>query len=305
MITLPHPVHVPTHPNRKLGLVPPKNGGIHRISFDHMKMHLGINVPQNPVAFDFLSDFPADSGALANDRFGCCAFAGLYHGDQVAVFAIKKKLISATSLTPLTLLFYERVGGFDPNAQLAPDGTNPTDQGGNPVDIEKALLATPLPLPVDPALDASETEDDFFFNFTIDPSNLADMAYVGSECYGLGIGVIMSDAIMRPDGSVANPFPVGGNMLGGHFMWCATRRPDGTWRGISWGTQYDYSPEFMTVFNGQDLTAGNLMTATGYIHSVMFESGQTVMGQTKDQIRAYLDKVATEVTQSTPSGDGS
>ena len=303
VITLPHPVHVPTHPSHKLGLIPPKGGATHRISFDHMKMHLSIDVPQEPVTFDFLSDFPEDCGTLGNDQWGCCAFAGPYHGDQVAVWAIRKKLISATSLTPLTILFYEKVGGFNPMAQPGPDGTNPTDQGGNPVDIEKALLSRPLPLPVDPALDPGETEDEFFFNFTINPSNLADMAYVGSECYGLGVGVIMSDAVMRPDGSVANPFPRGGNPLGGHFMWCAARHADGTWGGISWGTKYGYSPEFMTLFNGQDMTAGNLMTATGYIHSVMFEGGKTVMGQTKDQIRAYLDRVATEVTPNTPSGD--
>jgi hypothetical protein len=299
MIDLPHPIHVPGHPTRKLGLILPMVAPKAKISFAHMKEALGISVPAHPVPFDFLSAFPADSGALLNDTLGCCAFAGIYHGIQVAVFDIRKKLVSATSLTPLVLDFYEKCGGYDPNAQLNADGTNPTDGGGNPIDIEKWLLDNPLPLPRDPALDSDEEDDDFFFTFDIDPSNLADMAYVGSECYGVGIGVIVTDAIMLPDGSIANPFPAGGNPLGGHFMWCAQRKADGLWGGISWGKKYEYSVKFMTPFNGQDMSDGNLMMVTGYIHSVMFEGGKTVMGMNKDQLRAYLDEYASEVTEQT------
>ena len=101
MITMPYPVHVPTHPRHKLGLQTPMQAPL--MSFSHMKDHMGIAAPPHPVTFDFLSKFPADCGVLLNDTLGDCAFAGPYHGIQVAEFAIKQKLINPNSLTPLVL----------------------------------------------------------------------------------------------------------------------------------------------------------------------------------------------------------
>lgn len=273
----PHAISVPTHPGRRLGRI--RNAPTNALpDFHHIKAHFGIS--PEPVCFDYSVGFPDVSGALFNDAVGNCAFAGHYHRLQVIVQLLTGQFIEGDALKDLALRFYEEAGGYNPMAPLGPDGQNPTDCGGDMEQIALFLMDTGLMLP-------DGTRDKFTACFSVDPHNEADMAWCAAECAGIGLGVVMTDAVMPPDGSdPPKVWPGGGNPLGGHFMYSFARSADGLWTADSWGSLYKLSPDFMRK---------NVDQAVAYVSADSLKDGRTVMGLSLEDWQGVVTRHADRI----------
>lgn len=78
-----------------------------------------------------------DFGMLANDKHGDCTIAGCGHILQIATLNTWGQ-VQVTDAE--TLDYYAKWCGYDPTKEQ-PDGTNPTDQGGNEIDVLNHWLA--------------------------------------------------------------------------------------------------------------------------------------------------------------------
>ena len=171
--------------------------------------------------------------------------------------------LEGDALKDLALRFYEEAGGFDPT-QTDAQGNNPTDQGGDMEAIALFLMRTGLMKP-------DGTRDRYVAAFNVDPQNELDIAFCAQECMGIGLGIVMTDAVMPPDGS--DPAPVwhaGGRQLGGHFVYAFARSAAGLWTIDSWGSLYELAPDFM---------AGNVDQVIAYVSADALKDGKTVMGR--------------------------
>ena len=74
----------------------------------------------------------APLGMLLNDTVGNCAIAGPLHQEMIWN---KANGVIWTATDAMALAGYEAVGGYNPNAAPNPDGSNPTDNGCNMLDV--------------------------------------------------------------------------------------------------------------------------------------------------------------------------
>ncbi len=267
---IPHTTLVPSHPNHRLGLHLPPDRKPVLPHFTDLKARYGIETAL--CTFDYLSDFPAQSGALGNDRVGNCAFAGIYHRLQVVTWALFRIFLTPDQLQPLAYAFYETFG-YDPS-QTDAQGNNPTDTGGNMDQIAEFLINGGLEL-------VDGTRDKFLAAFEVDPQNDADLSFCGKECLGIGFGVVVTDTVMPADGSapptVWTSRP-GEKQLGGHFTFQGSRTVAGDWGFISWGLKYLSDPSFNT----------NRVQAVAYVSADALKNGQTVCGLNEQQWLAEM-----------------
>ena len=183
---------VASHPHLRLG----RRKRDPNRRFPHMRdimAESGFKLPAEPVTFDYTKGFPADSNVLANDRVGCCTGSAKGHRLQAIEVLLAQPLTDPDILTKLVLQFYAESTGYDPS-QTQPDGSNPTDQGGDMQVIAKFLLDTGFPMP-------DGSRDKFVACFELDPKDVAALAYAGNLCVGVDFGIIVTDTVMPADGS--------------------------------------------------------------------------------------------------------
>lgn len=261
---IPHMLFAASHPHLKFGR---KKRDPNR-RMPHMRDIIsatGFQVPAEPVSFDYSKSFPADSNVLANDRRGCCTASAKGHRLQLMQVLLGSTAIDTTVLTNLVLQFYSETTGFDPS-QDQPDGSNPTDNGGDMQSIAQFLLSTGFPMP-------DGSRDKFVAAFEIDSRDVAALAYCGNLCLGVDFGIDVTDTVMPADGSAPPAVwdaKAGEKVLGGHDVFAVARLPNGNWMFDSWGLPlFQWTPAFL---------AKNVVEAFVYISADALKDGKTVLG---------------------------
>jgi hypothetical protein len=268
---MPNLVHVATHPTRPLGRLPARAATHHPlvIPFETVKAaqpHLERAIADAPPpAFDYRDGLPLDTGALGNDRLGCCTAAAKGHRAQQFTSWRAMPPFPIAALQSCVERFYSETTGYDPHATPAADGTNPTDQGGDMQKIAEYLVETGFPMP-------DGTRDKLAFALQIDPAREADLAFCGLHCQGVDFGVVVTTSVMPEDGAdpphVWTTAPTD-KPLGGHDVIAMGRRPNGNWLINSWGNFYEFDRSFL---------AANVELAFAYVGADMLRDGRTVMG---------------------------
>jgi hypothetical protein len=251
---------IPSHPHLKLGKKP---ASLLRLPhFNHLKGIFSIDT-SSVQPFDYTVNMPTNMGMMYNDIYGCCTAAAKYHRLQVVVWNVFKIFLTGTALQDLALHFYSLTTGFDPTRTL-PDGSNPTDQGGDMQIIAEYLVQKGMLRP-------DGSVDQFVAAFMINPNNLQDLVYCGRECMGIDFGIMVTTNVMPPDGS---PPPLvwqaGGTPLDGHDVFSPAFLPHGMFKVCSWGGWYDWTPAF-----GKQ----NVTEAIAYVSADALSNGKTVLGQ--------------------------
>jgi hypothetical protein len=252
-------ITVPSHPKLRLGLHDPVAPRM--LHFNTIKRIGGIDT-SSPQRFDYVTGMPANTGALFNDQYGCCTASAKYHRLQVVVFVLTGVFLEGQALQDLALAFYAASTGFDPTKTL-PDGTNPTDQGGDMQAIAEFLCKVGMMRP-------DGTEDKFAAAFMIDPSNMQDLLYCGRECIGIDFGITVTTNVMPPSGATPpTVWNAGGTGISGHDVFGAAVLPSGNWKVDSWGSWYEMTPAFMQQ---------NVSQCVAYVSQDSLKDGKTVLG---------------------------
>ena len=114
----------------KTGKLPYKHDDRHLL----LSKYLSPSLPPPPKEVHWPN--PRPLGMLKNDTYGCCVPAAMRHGMMVWR---QSNGILYRATDEETIDDYKAVGGFDPNAKLAADGSNPTDQGCSELEEMKYL----------------------------------------------------------------------------------------------------------------------------------------------------------------------
>jgi len=125
------------HPFKKLGKPPAR----HRLSDLHLSNYIDSSKLKDAPAVFGHASLISDWGMLANDSLGNCTIAGPMHQLMVAMACSGRK-INFTDSEAIGV--YSAVGDYDPR-QTQPDGSNPTDNGCDMVDVAKQLLKVGFP----------------------------------------------------------------------------------------------------------------------------------------------------------------
>jgi hypothetical protein len=166
-----------------------------------------------------------------NDTLGCCTIAGLGHlFGAVSVYGGRPEVLFSDSEIIKT---YSRVGGYDPN-QVQPDGTNPTDQGCECIDVLNDAVTNGM-TGTDGA--AHKIEAHAMLGNPADEELLAQCLDVFGSVY-LGFNVQQHMMTQTQDGQVWTWQP-GDTEIGGHCVVQQRRYPAGSMHGIleewTWG----------------------------------------------------------------------
>ena len=263
-------IHVPSHPKLKLG----RKLGVRTrhhprvIPFNTVKAAHGPirDALAQPIAtFDYRDGLPNGTDVLANDRLGCCTASAKGHRAQQFTAFRGLTPLDIPALTSSVIKFYSETTGYNADAPLDADGSNPTDDGGDMQKIAEFLVDTGFPMP-------DGTRDKFAFAISIDPTQEADLAFCGLHCQGVDFGIVVTDTVMPANGA---PPPEDWTVLpnekqlGGHDVISMARLANGRWVVDSWGTFYTFDQEF----GGK-----NVELAFAYVSDDMLRDNKTVMG---------------------------
>lgn len=172
---------------------------------------------------------------LGNDNYGICAEAGAMHFIQTE---------TANAGTPLhgtlqqTIDLYTILTGFDPNALLAADGSNPTDQGTDLLTVLQFWKKTGIQVTDASGKVVTHKIDGWA---TLDTSSVAQMRYACDMFGGLYLGIqCPKSAIQDPSNWVWDP---SSPKEGGH---CINQTGQGGAGGHiqSWGMSIPFTWEF-------------------------------------------------------------
>lgn len=216
--------------------------GRHPRAFDPRIVHLSPlmamrSLPPPPASVNYSHGMPAHIGMMLNDTLGDCTCAAPGHAVQVWSFNAQKKLVTPTDQEILGL--YEKTCGYDPS-QTQPDGSNPTDQGGNMQTVQNWLMKNGIPLP------GGGTTKVLLW-VEVDVRNKLDVMRIIDECGVCNIGFNVPQYLLPQDGSppprqwIVNPGAdntiIGGHdvVLVGYDQNMITLASWGGWYQMSWG----------------------------------------------------------------------
>lgn len=264
---------VPSHPHLRLGRHPRTRRKM--LQFRCLAVEKQLRLTK-PLAFDYSQGLPADLGVMGNDKLGDCTAAAKYHRIQLVQFKTTGALLPGEALADLAVAFYEGSTGYTP-------GNPGTDQGGNMQDIADYLVSKGMPMP-------GNVADKFVASFEIDTARQADLAYCGSLCGGIDLGIQVTTSVMPADGSeppdVWDVSP-GDQALGGHDVYAFGRLSNGNWIVNSWGKFYQITQRFWDK---------NVEEAYGYVSSDWIDkTGKTPLGMSLAEWEAAMAAHAASV----------
>src|ERR1035438_1055572 len=156
-----------------------------------------FKLAQPAISFPPSQDFTpgaSDFGMMLNNELGDCTCAAYYHARQVWTFNSAGAM--QTEPDPDVETLYEAVGGYDPNAPLSPDGSNPADQGANEQNVLHYLLT--VGAPIGPT---GVARDKILAFIEVDPRNENDLK---ATIYEFGLAYI---GFVVPQSWTNNPPP--------------------------------------------------------------------------------------------------
>jgi hypothetical protein len=173
-----------------------------------------------------------DLNILGNDVVGNCGPCGALHLLQTQAASLKNQILTPTLEDALAL--YSAVGGYDPNAPLNPDGSNPTDQG---VD-----LLTLLQYWKNTGITVGGVKHTIRGFASLDLSSVAQMRYAGYLFGGLYLGINCPQS--AEDDTSDWQYVPGSPVAGGHCINLAGEGSLGT-HIQSWGMNIPTSWDFL------------------------------------------------------------
>jgi hypothetical protein len=178
---------------------------------------------------------PTKLEMLGNDQVGDCAEAGAMHFIQTE---------TANSGNPLhgtlaqTLALYSKLTGYDPNATLNPDGSNPTDQGTDLLTLLQYWKGTGIEVTDSKGNTVIHKIDGYA---ALDTTSIAQMRYASDIFGGLYLGIQCPDSAMRDTSNwIWNP---NSKPEGGHCVNGTGQGGDGG-HVQSWGLNIPFTWEF-------------------------------------------------------------
>lgn len=218
--------------DRRLGKLPARPGAI---KFAFSQFFDVSKLPRPPASFGHQALVQQWFG-LGNDKFGCCVWAGAAHehmmwslmgGEPRSRFTIKDVLSDYTAVT-----------GFDPSK---PD----TDQGTDMQVAASYRRTTGI-------LDATGVRhkiDAYVSVRAEDTTMLATATYFSGAC---GIGIEFPDsADDQFEKGVPWDVVPGASVVGGHYVPCVGRAPNGNFLVVTWGKVQEMTPAFYEKYNDE------------------------------------------------------
>lgn len=207
-----------------------------------------------------------DWGMLANDRYGCCVFAGAAHESMLWT---AEALARPAAFTDANVLAdYGRVTGFNPR--------NPaSDQGTNMLDACKYRQRVGI-------VDAAGQRHQIGAYLALDPGDLEQLHAAVYLFDGVGIGVDFPEQWMdafnagRSWTSLRRP-----KSAGGHYITAVARR-DGRTLCVSWGKLVAMTDAGYAQFNDETYA---------YLAPEKLRNGVDRQGFKLDELRADLAQI--------------
>lgn len=208
-----------------------------------------------PPVFGHYREVPSAWGMLANDKYGCCVWAGAAHEHLLWT---SEAGCAAPFTNENVLKAYSDVTHFDPS-QDTPAG-NPTDVGTSVADALAYRKTTGL-------LDASGKTHKLAAWAEIEVQNL-DLDLLASAAWllsAVGIGVdFPSTAMDQTNRGVPWDYIPGSRIEGGHYVPIVGRLANGNFLVITWGQLQEVTPRFLSrycdeaiaLFSGEFLVGG-------------------------------------------------
>jgi hypothetical protein len=182
----------------------------------------GITVPDNFGHYTAVKDW----GMLANDRYGCCAWASAAH-ESMEQNAANGRLVTFSDANVLS--DYATATGFDPSVTPDPEtGQNPTDKGSDMHTVYQYRHQVGI-------LDAYGNRHKIGAYLELEPGNPDELAAAAYLFGAVGLGIIVHDWTERQFAQdVPWHYVPGGEAKGGHAIPIVGRH-SGFWEFVSWG----------------------------------------------------------------------
>lgn len=190
-----------------------------------------VSLPRTPTTFGHQS-LIAQWGMLANDRYGCCVWAGAAHETML----FNKEAGLALAFTDADVLSdYAAVTGFKPD-----DPT--TDQGTDMQDAAAYRRKTGI-------VDAAGKRHTIAAYLALDPGNVDHLLLAAYLFSAVGIGFTLPGSALD-QARKGQPWDVveGANAAGGHYVPLVGRLGMGTLVSVSWGEAQLITPRFFQTY---------------------------------------------------------
>jgi hypothetical protein len=207
------------------------------IHYSALKAMRAVQLPALMQEVHQAGGLPQHLGVMLNDREGDCSCAGLGHLTQVWTADAQGQMVTIPDADIQSM--YEAFG-FNPNAPLNPDGSNPTDNGAVLQDVLLYATNTGILMP-------DNSRSKLLAWIEVDPRNPTDVCEAIQECGSVYIGIRVPSALPMDAGSIWG----GGANMGidtgeGHCV-ILTGFDDPTnptYDVISWGDRFTMTPDF-------------------------------------------------------------
>lgn len=213
---------------RKFGKLPARRGAV---SLKFGAIFNADALPTPPTHFGHYN-VPVAWGALGNDRYSDCVFAGAAH--ETMVWANEAGM-SVSFTDQCVLADYSRVTGFDP---LKPA----SDQGTDMQEAASFRRKTGI-------VDANGMRHCIDGYLALRPGDVDQLMTAVWLTGAAGVGLRFPNTADDQFGARVPWTPKkGGTIIGGHYVPCIGRNSNGDLLVVTWGRLHAMSPEFYTLY---------------------------------------------------------
>lgn len=214
-----------------------------------------------------------DNPKYAPNGAGCCAFAGPYHAIQLWNAEAGREVSIDTDVVLET---YGAVTGYDPKKYNPKTDENPTDRGGNVIQVADYWAKTGFP-------DTTGKTHKIGAYVALDRGDVDQLWQALYLFDGVGIGVEMPEQwqLATQLGQVWDSLEYP-NIVGGHYILGVGRR-NGLLNVVTWGQTQLVTPDAYSEFNDETLV---------YFSEEKLLNGKDIDGFDRAALLADLQEVA-------------